>query len=577
MKWISRKPKVTPNEDDLIIDKIAKIRGIKDTNRFLNPTQDEMFDPYLIKNIEEASKRLIRAINMDEQVLFSYDADADGLTSTSMMIRQLMTYTDNVDYIYNERNHGHGIHEQTKLNFVTSEDMDENGVIKDEYKRSRYELNLENLEKIKKSDLLVIVDSSSNDTEACEMLMREYGVDILIIDHHAIEKENPNVLLVNPQQDGDEYPNKFLSGAGVAFKVVQVMEEMLGEHSKVDPFDYMDLVAVGMYADIMRIDVYENRYMIMHGLRNIKNVGIKRILKGAKADLYKLNGDSIGFSIAPMMNGVARLDNIKLGIDILLTDDDNVAKKLRLQMHKLNEKRKVMQKEIVERYMGQVNTSEKVLMVMDEDSSKGFNGLVSQQLAQKFKRPALVGRLHKGKFSGSFRSYGGFNLKKFLNESGLVEESMGHNQAGGFTIKEENIEELLTYVDWNLPNLSETEENVVYDIEINADEINNEVIKAFEQFNLVTGNGFPKIITRVNGILIEKVETIGKTAETRKFKTFDELELIKFKVNGAYGAEIDMFDSIDALGKLHMNEFYNFAVKKKISTPQIMLEGYRKS
>src|SRR5690606_32075170 len=177
---------------------------------------------------------------------------------------------------------------------------------------------------------------------------------------------------VNPQQEGDEYPNKFLSGAGVVFKVIQVMEDMLGAQSKVNPFDYMDLVAVGMYADVMRVDVYENRYMIMNGLRNMKNVGLVRILKGGKVNMFKIDASAIGFTIAPLLNGVARMDNIKLAIDILLTDDDNVAKKLRLKMAKLNDTRKVLQKQIVEQYMTKVDQNNKVLVVFDEQSSKGF-------------------------------------------------------------------------------------------------------------------------------------------------------------------------------------------------------------
>src|SRR5690606_32187008 len=263
MKWLQRKPKIVPSPTDSILEKIAKIRGIKDVNRFLNPTKDEMFDPYLIKNIVEASEKILQYVKDGKRILLSYDADADGLTSTSIMYRYLKNYTDNIDYIYNERNHGHGIHEQTRLDFIYEDDVDENGEIINEEKKYRYEMNKRNLEKISQADLLIIIDSSSNDVEACKKLIDDFGIEIIIIDHHAIEVENPHVLLVNPQQEGDEYPNKFLSGAGVVFKVLQVMEDILGDEGKVDPFDFMDLVAVGMYADVMRVDVYENRFMIM--------------------------------------------------------------------------------------------------------------------------------------------------------------------------------------------------------------------------------------------------------------------------------------------------------------------------
>lgn len=560
-----RKPKVKPSKLDTPEEQIAKIRGIEDFETFLNPSQDVLNDPYLMKNIEAVANRIIMAIQRDERIVASFDADADGLTSTSMLIRHLLEYTDNVDYIYNERNHGHGIHEQTRLDFAsTDEEMSEE-------KQYRYDLNTSNLEKISQADLLIIVDSSSNDAKACKKLVDEYGVDIIILDHHGIERENPHVLMVNPQQEGCEYPNKFLSGAGVVFKVLQVMEDTLGQ---VDPWKYIDLVAVGMYADMMRVDILENRYLIQHGLRNMKNVGLVRILKGAKADFYKLDGDSIGFSIAPMFNGVARMDNIKLAIDILLTDDDTVAKKLRLQMAKLNDKRKEIQKATVERYMSILDTTKKILVVMDDESSKGFNGLVSQQLTDMYSRPAIVGRLHKGTFSGSFRSFGGFDLLQFLKDSALVEEAIGHKQAGGITVLEENVQPLLDYIENNLPELKEKGRVLCYDFEIDVEEM-GEYIKAVEKFNKVAGNGFPRIVTRVNKITIEDVDTIGKTMETRKFKTFDDMELIKFKVDENYASELSIFDEIDAVGTIGMNEFYNFKLKEKICTPQVKLTDYR--
>lgn len=571
MKWKKRNPKFSISDNDSVLEKVAKIRGIKDINRFLNPTVEEMFDPYLIKNIEEASNRIILALKRGENILASADPDADGVTALAIMFRYLKNYTDKIDYIYGERNDGHGIHEMTKLkeNYKDVVKDERENLSEEEIKR---DLRMkENIRKIEECDLLILIDSSSNDTKTCKIIAEEMGKEIIVLDHHAIERENPYVLLVNPQQDGDEYPNKFLSGAGVVFKLLQVMEDTLGE---VDPFQYMDLVAVGMYADIMRIDVLENRFMIMYGLRNIKNVGLARILKGGKVDTFKINCDAIGFTIAPLINGSARMGELKLAIDILLTDDDNEAKKLRLKMQKLNDKRKELQKDIVEQYMKKVDTSQKVLIVLDEQSSKGFNGIVSQQLSEAYKRPVIVGRIHKGTASGSFRSYNGFDLKKFLNESGLVKESQGHPQAGGFVIDESNLTDLIAYIDSNLPDLNEEEPYVTYDVEIDVNDV-PDYVSAMEQLNLLTGNGFPKVIVKVMGISVESVDCIGATQETVKIKTFDSLELIKFKVNDKYASDIGVFDEIEAVGKLSINEFYHFGLKQKIITNQIVLEDYK--
>ncbi|AKQ08405.1 single-stranded-DNA-specific exonuclase RecJ [Bacillus phage PBC2] len=557
-KWIKRKPKVQPKKSDDIIDQIAKIRGIKDVDNFLSPSVDELHDPYLMKNIEDASNRIIRAIASGERIVVSYDPDADGLTATSTMIRYLRNYTDKVTFIYGERNDGHGIAEMIKIEGVEED--------------ARLERNTENLQIINEADLVILIDSSSNDADACRYIAEELGKEIIILDHHGIERENPYVLMVNPQQEDCAYPNKFLSGAGVVFKVMQVMEDTLGQ---VDPFQYIDLVAVGMYADIMRVDVLENRYLIMHGLRNMQNTGLVRILKGAKADFFKLDCNSIGFSIAPILNGTARMDSIRLAIDILLSDDDSVCKKLRLQMSKLNDKRKEIQKDLVETYSKKVNLNQKILVVLDDKTSKGFNGIIAQQLSEKFKRPVIVGRLHNGVASGSFRSYNGFKLKSFLQNFGDDIEALGHEGAGGIVIAEEYLDALNTYVERCLPELDEKGQTVIYDLEIDVADI-LDYIKPIERFNLLTGNGFPKIIVRVNGITVEEPECIGKTRETVKIKTFDEMELIKFRVNEHYASELGHFDEIDVVGVLSMNEFYHWGLKQKICTPQVMLDDYVK-
>jgi len=535
------------------------MRGIKDLDEFLNPSADVLHDPYLMKNIDEASNRIILALSQQKNICVSFDPDADGLTSASTMIRYLRNYTDKVTFIYGERNDGHGINEMIELN------------TDDEKRLAR---NTENLELIKECDLLILIDSSSNDTKACKYISEELGKEIIILDHHEIERPNPHVLLVNPQQKGCEYPNKFLSGAGVVLKVMQVMEDTLDQ---VDPFDYIDLIAVGMYADIMRIDIPENRYIILQGLRNVKTMGLTRILKGAKINNWNLDCNAIGFGIAPLLNGTARMDELRLAIDLLLEDDDNKCKPLRLKMQKLNEKRKEIQKDLFESYSKKVNLDEKLLIVLDDKSSKGFNGVVAQQLSDTYKRPVIVGRNHKGTISGSFRGYGKLKLKSFLGGFSEIAdiEVLGHEGAGGIVMPSENLELLQEYINKFLPEMDEKEQTVIYDLEFTPEEA-IENIKVIEKFNRLTGNGFPKIIVRVNNITIDEVSCIGKTMETVKFKTFDEMELIKFRVNEQYGSNVRCWEQIDVVGVLSMNEFRNFKLKTTIYTPQVMIEDFIK-
>lgn len=562
MNWIQRKPIRKPNNDDLILERIAKIRGIEDYQKFLNPTEEELHDPYSMKNIQDASNRIIKAIDKNERIIVSYDPDADGLTATTIMLRYLKNYTDNVDYIYGERSDGHGITEMIKVSSLDP--------LKD---ADRIEHNKSNTDKIRNADLLILIDSSSNDVETCKFIKEKLNTDIIILDHHAIESKNPYALLVNPQQDECEYPNKYLSGAGVVFKTIQVMEDTLNQ---VDVWQYIDLVAVGLYADVMRLDILENRYLIMQGLRNMKNTGLVRILKGGKVNTYKMKGDAIGFTIAPMLNGAARMDNIKLAIDILLEDDDKVCKKIRLQMHKLNQYRKEKQKEITDQYKKNIDDTKKVLIVTDEQSSKGFNGIVAQQLSEEYRRPVIVGRIHNGKLSGSFRSYNGFKFKRFLNQFDGELDALGHEGAGGIEISQDLLPDLEKYIERHMPSLEDVKPTVYYDLDINVDEV-DQYVKELDKFNLLTGNGFPKVIVRVNGISVEEPACIGETRETVKIGTLNDMELIKFRVDEEYASELGYFDMIDVVGQLTMNEWFNFATRKLVAIPQVILHDYVKS
>lgn len=574
MKWIKRKPKTKQEHEngyDLsdLTDEIAYIRGIpsEHVGRFLHPTEDEMFDPYGMKNIEDAGQRIIDAIQEGQRVSVSVDVDTDGITSAVLMIRYLRNYLphDKVDYIYAQRDHGHGLYEQVRTDVAGD----------------WYKLTEENNKKLSKTDLLIVVDSSSNDIDGVEETLERHNLDIVILDHHEIDYSLPRVdkkaLLVNPQQKGDEYPNKDLSGVGVVYKTIQVVEDMLEDYgmSRVDTSYYMDLVAVGQIGDMMSVESYENRYMMQHGLRNMNNVGLRRILKGAKKNPdFNIVSSDVSFSISPIINASARMGQIELAIDLLLTDDDEEAKPLRLKMSKLNDKRKEIQYELVSKYREQVNEKDKIILIIDSESNRGFNGLVAQDLAQEFKRPCFVMREHRGKLSGSGRSYGKFDTQEFLEPLGFV-ETQGHAQAHGIDLPLKQLGDLEEYIKEEMPSLKEESPYVLYDIQITPDEI-IESIPVIESFNHLTGTGFPEIKVRVDGVMVDERSVIGKNMNTVKVTTMDDLELIKFRVNDRYASDISMMSVIDVVGTLGMNRFYHFGKRELIQTPQIMLDDYKK-
>lgn len=569
-KWIERKPRKMINRGDDLLSKLCNIRGISknDVQIFLNPDESVLLPATDLKNSLKVAERIKKAIDNDENIVVSMDNDADGITSTAIMMRYLRDRKGsdeyNSKYIFAERDWGHGIKEQLSLKGENEE---------------RNDNALKNRELVEEADLLIIVDSSSNDVETCEKIINKYKTDIIILDHHAINEgdktmDDIGVLMVNPQQKGCGYLNKSISGAGVVFKIIGLVEELYGDE-KIDVEDYIDLASVGIYSDMMDMSVLENRYIVGKGLLNIKNMGLERILKSAKQDLYKLNGDSIGFTVGPLINGTARMGNIEDAILLLLSDEDKEVKKIRLRMDRANKARRELQKQVVEDLIKEIDATRKMIFIITDESTSGLNGLIAQDIAQRYHRPVFVGRLTNGKVMGSARSYGGLKLKTFLSESGLVDFASGHEGAFGVGFNIESLDDIIDYIDKNMVGVGAVEKTYFYDISLDVSET-GEAIDLIESFNHITGINCKKILVRVDNIMIQSRDILGENNNTIKFKTMDELDLIKFRVDEFYGEEVSIMDEVSVIGELKWNEWTKFRpVYEVIKTMQIMIEDYR--
>ncbi|MEB9467857.1 DHH family phosphoesterase [Bacillus cereus] len=536
MNWVKRESFVRINKKDTIKQQIAKIRGIQDIDTFLNPPENVVHSPYLLKNIEEAAERIISALQNGERIAVSADVDADGVTSTAILIRYLRQFTDNVYYTYHQRGEGHGIENQIKM------------IDKD-------------------TKLIVVLDSSTNSTEAC-MSLQKRGYDVIIADHHGYERENPYALIVNPQLD--DSPNKALSGAAVTYKLIQVIDDRLGTGT---PEDFLDLVAVGLVADIMDMSVMENRYLVKEGLKNINNTGLLAILTNAKADMDALSSTTIGFTIAPMLNGVARMDRIELALELLVEDDFDKCKKLVKEMVKVNDERKAKEKSLTEMYEDQINPEDKVLIVVGTDPSKSFNGLVAQKIAQKYKRPTLVVRDSGKEVAGSFRSFNDFKIRTYLQNTPLVKTAVGHEYAGGVTILTENLPELRAQINADLAE-EEFKAIVEFDLEFEGKDITLDLVEQLQEINRITGNGFEKVKVKINNLMVEERIVMGKNNDAIKIKT-DCLDAIRFREDSEYASDLGMFDIMSLVGELNINKYFNWKFRKEIVSIQAFLDDYQ--
>lgn len=590
MKWIKRKIPKTNYEyydEDSILEQIAKVRGIDPTkiNDFLEPDESCLHNPLLMRNVDKASQRIVDAIIQNENIIVSADIDTDGITSTALTIRFLKEHgkvdDNNIDYIYTQRDGGHGIYCQ----------------IKDHYKGNQpktelNELSKLNREKLKKCDLLIIVDSSSNDFEGLKFVKENYKCDIIVLDHHdfnlstkkdveQLKKIEDNILIVNPQHPECKYPNKSLSGVGVVYKVMTEVSNLLETQIgtlKCNMNHYHDLVAVGMIADMMSVVDNENRYLMVNGLRNFNNIGLRRIIKGAKGNPDYVTSTDVGYSIAPLINASARMGQIELALELLLTDKDTRkegAMPLRLQMSKLNDARKELQEELTEYFKSKINADDKIIILIDDKrkSHSGFNGLVAQNIAQEYQRPVFILSERQNMYSGSGRSYGNFKSKDFLEKSGLA-TGEGHQYAHGLDIPKENLEKLKEYIKDNMPVIEEP--SILYDIELDFDESDLvEYISTIDKFNFLTGIGFPRLTFVVKNATVIDKNVIGSKNNTVKLNLDNGWDAIKFGVNEKYGEELGMFSEIDIVGNITMNYWYNFKTKESIATPQILIDDYK--
>lgn len=559
-KWRLKKPKLNYRENASIVEKLAAINGISEINRFLSPTDSELHDPYLLKNIEEAANRIIKAIMKKEKIAIHADIDADGCTACAVMVRFLRRFLDEdkVLYFHAQRSQGHGI-------YNSIDDIPEG------------------------TQLLIILDSSSGENKTCKEIS-ERGIDIVILDHHEIEKKNDYCILVNPQQDGCQYPNKQASGVLVTWKVCQVIEDTLDDYYS----DHLiDLVGLGLYSDQMSMLEYENRFILKYTLENIKNKGIKAILKLLNKDIHKLNGNDFGFTVMPFVNAATRLDQIEKVLELLISDDDDLVEQRAKEIKKLNEQRKTKQREALEGIREYITDDDKCIVLVEPELGKGFNGLVAGDIANNYQRPTIIlgnAIKEKDEFHGSFRSVGFFKFLDFVDNIPQVLFSGGHQAAGGLGIKKKDLEAFKKELNLRLKDVK-FENIVYYDMELSPNDITESLVGKVSVFSKVTGKHFNESKFLLKDMYVLNKEIIG-SGDTLKLSLcpvsyiwFDDLTNVKptlvamkFRADPELLERANVGDTIDLIGSLNINEFVKWKPKKEvIKTIQVFMEDFKLS
>jgi single-stranded-DNA-specific exonuclease len=405
------------------IARLLTLRGIDTFDKaeaFFRPDINDIHDPFLMKDMDKATERLAQAIREGERILVYGDYDVDGTTSTSILYIFLQEFGVDVDfYIPHRFKEGYGIN-QDGIKYAIDTDV----------------------------DLIVSVDCGITAVDETEQARQE-GIDMVICDHHNVGDQIPNaVAVLDPKRSDCEYPFKGLSGAGVAFKLLQGTIKKLGLSENL-AFKLLDLVAISIASDIVPIED-ENRILMREGLKQINTsprTGIKALLDLINQDIGNLTTSNIVFSIGPRINAAGRMGDASKAVQLLISDTPAEAKSRAHELESINVARRDKDSQTMEEAKAMVDEEFDIdevssMVLHHPDWHLGVIGIVASRLVDTYGRPAVMLSTVNGKIKGSARSIDGFNIyEAFKQCEDLLEQYGGHEYAAGLTIAEENLDE----------------------------------------------------------------------------------------------------------------------------------------
>lgn len=566
-KIINPKRTLESFEQGEIAKYILSNRDIPDPQEYLNLDDSYIYSYELLENIEDAKNLFLEHINKKSKIGIICDSDVDGYVSSSILynyIKNNNLFQDIKVFFHKGKQHGIG----DLLDQIIDSEI----------------------------GLLLVPDAGINDVKECEKLKNK-NIDVIILDHHQVEVENHYAVVVNNQLG--EYPNKYLSGAGVTKKFLECLDDELW----LDSSEYDDVVAISIVADSMSILEYENKRLVSKGLSKITNNFIKAIIEKQSYSLggQNININAISFYIAPLINALIRsgsLDDKKLMFRAFIDDPELFEYKKRSgeiveetiydKVARLATNLKAKQNREIDKSLEilrdkiQVNEwdKNKILFVDADGVDWSYTGLVATKLCNEYQRPCLLIRQSKDNtFAGSARNYGNQieNLKDYLLDTGMFEYAQGHQSAMGIGIKIKNIKPAIEELNKRLEKVNFGESVHYIDFEINANEL---IVPIIEEMNTLYdhyGNGINESLVLVKNIFFNTsdVETMGKTSDTWKFLLNNEIEFIKFKNNSDDVILRTMEEEwggkdlgINAVCKLSISEFGG------VSKPQCLVVGY---
>ena len=560
-----------PNKNYSPMQQILVNRGIdvKDIEHYLKTSDADILNPDLLDNMAEGVKRLVSAIKNQEKMFLIVDCDADGFTASAALVNYIYkVFPSAMDLLSIQLHEGkeHGIEEKWLEEIVANE-----------YK------------------LVICPDASSNDYNQHKFL-KDNGIDVLVLDHHDAEEVSENAIIINNQLS--DYPNKTLSGVGIVYKFCSKIDELM----KIKEADtILDLVSLGMIADMMDMRNFETKHLIQKGLTRIENPFFKALVERQAYSIGEtVTPIGVAFYIAPLINATIRVGTqnekevmFKAMLNHCAYDmipstkrgekgktETIVTQAVRNATNVRNRQKKARDNgfEYVEQIIAANNLDKNKIIVVQvsEDLDKNLTGLIANQLMAKYQKPVLLVReTDEGLLQGSARGYDKSelkDLKSFLLESGFMEYAEGHAAAMGVGIYKDKVNALVDYSNTVLANY---DFSACYDVdyEYMSNDFKAQDIIDIGSMKSLWGKGVDEAMVVIKGIKITSNNITLMSANknpTIKITLQNGTSLIKF---GASQSEFESLKSsgyteIDVIGTCAINEWQGMI------TPQILIKDY---
>ena len=515
------------------------IAGEEQAEIFLNPDYErDLHDPFLMKDMERACIRIFEAMEAGEKIVIYADYDCDGIPGAVILndLFKLANYKNYEVYIPQRNSEGYG-------------------------------LNLDAIKEFAKTGVKLLITIDLGITAVAEVAQAKVdGIDVIITDHHLPKETLPRAYaILNPKVD--EYPEKMLCGAGVAFKLAQGFIKKYGEYFKIKKGAekwMLDMAGLATLSDMVPL-TGENRAIAYFGikvLRKSPRPGLQKLLAKMKIDQRYLSEDDIGFMVTPRLNAASRMDNPMRAYELLSTKDETEVGVLADHLSKINDERKTIVTSIMREVNKKLETYEhkEVMVIGKPEWRVGILGLVAGKISDEYKKPVFVwGKDENDCIKGSCRSDGSVSVVELMTEtSESFLEFGGHELAGGFTVRSEKIhflEEALSASFHKIITLKNTpsalgtspyvgggQVGVNFDIKSTLDMVNMKNWREIEKM-APFGLGNSKPVFLFEGVKIEKIKKFGKNGSG------EHLEIVFSDVNSHKAKAISFFSNHDSFGK----------------------------